>query len=195
MLETFELKRTLEDTRRELAHAIYQHDAACRVIARLLSERDQARAMLAKSGGAGAVAMAGVGADASTAMDAALSNGGGISKKLAKEVCLLFSPFFGVLALFWRCFGFVRLGWRPALAEINRIYRAYRAVLSGPLQITSLSKKLSKRRRKRTVPDELATKEDIAGFAQAAVADIHNTTDTTGATAIAVNPRNPYEVR
>ena len=44
MLESFNLKKTLQATREELARVMYQHDAACRVIARLVRERDQARA-------------------------------------------------------------------------------------------------------------------------------------------------------
>lgn len=46
MSETYELKTHLDITRKQLSHALYQHDAACRVIARLLRERDAARAQV-----------------------------------------------------------------------------------------------------------------------------------------------------
>ena len=50
-MEVFTLKQHLDTTRQELSQALYQHDAACRVIARLMRERDEARAMISNGGG------------------------------------------------------------------------------------------------------------------------------------------------
>lgn len=47
MTETYELKTSLDTTRKQLSHALYQHDAACRVIARLIRERDASRTQVA----------------------------------------------------------------------------------------------------------------------------------------------------
>ncbi|KAI9667349.1 MAG: hypothetical protein M1821_000164 [Bathelium mastoideum] len=57
VLETYQLKQQLAQTRQELSTALYQHDAAVRVIARVTKERDEARAALSQlsiSGGGAA---------------------------------------------------------------------------------------------------------------------------------------------
>ena len=46
MLDVYNLRKALGDSRKELAHALYQHDAACRVIARLVKEKEKATQML-----------------------------------------------------------------------------------------------------------------------------------------------------
>ncbi|OMJ23856.1 Pre-mRNA-processing factor 19 [Smittium culicis] len=47
VLETFTLKQQYQQVRQELTQALYQNDASCRVIARLIKERDDARSALA----------------------------------------------------------------------------------------------------------------------------------------------------
>lgn len=64
-LETHTLRQTLAQTRQELSTALYQHDAAVRVIAKLRKERDEARDALSKvSVGAGRASAAANGEDA-----------------------------------------------------------------------------------------------------------------------------------
>ncbi|KAK9367658.1 Prp19/Pso4-like-domain-containing protein [Lipomyces kononenkoae] len=47
-LESFELKRQLLEARKELSSTLYYHDAAVKVAARLMSERDEARAAITR---------------------------------------------------------------------------------------------------------------------------------------------------
>lgn len=49
MLESYNLKKHCEEIRQQLSHALYQYDAACRVIARLTQERDRAMNELANT--------------------------------------------------------------------------------------------------------------------------------------------------
>lgn len=59
-LETYTLKQQLAQTRQELSTALYEYDAALRVIAKIQKERDEAREALSRitvSGGAAGDAM------------------------------------------------------------------------------------------------------------------------------------------
>jgi len=56
LLELYDTRHALEETRKELSSALYQNDAAIRVVARLAAERDESRNMLErylKEGGGG----------------------------------------------------------------------------------------------------------------------------------------------
>ena len=46
LLELYDTRKALEETRRELSSALYQNDAAVRVVARIVKERDEARSKL-----------------------------------------------------------------------------------------------------------------------------------------------------
>eukprot|EP00581_Thalassiosira_minuscula_P011201 CAMPEP_0183720766 /NCGR_PEP_ID=MMETSP0737-20130205/13289_1 /TAXON_ID=385413 /ORGANISM="Thalassiosira miniscula, Strain CCMP1093" /LENGTH=590 /DNA_ID=CAMNT_0025950687 /DNA_START=15 /DNA_END=1787 /DNA_ORIENTATION=- len=46
LLELYDTRKALEETRRELSSALYQNDAAVRVVARVVRERDEARGKL-----------------------------------------------------------------------------------------------------------------------------------------------------
>jgi pre-mRNA-processing factor 19 len=83
MLETFTLKQHVETVRQELAHALYQHDAACRVIARVVRERDEARAALGHTQNNVAVAL-GRGRQGASAMDT--EEEAGISGSVIKKM-------------------------------------------------------------------------------------------------------------
>jgi hypothetical protein len=76
-LETFTIRQQLQQTRQELATALYQHDAAVRVIARLTKERDEARDALSKVT---------IGARAANNGDAMQIDAQGLPEELAAKV-------------------------------------------------------------------------------------------------------------
>lgn len=53
LLELFDTRKALQETRQELSQALYQNDASIRVIARLVMERDNAQSLLTQYAGTG----------------------------------------------------------------------------------------------------------------------------------------------
>jgi pre-mRNA-processing factor 19 len=89
VLEAFTLRQQLDTTRKELAHALYQYDAACRVIARIMKERDEAYQLLKDFQANGATHSISNHADSSAdAMEIATEEGiNGSVLEEWKEVC------------------------------------------------------------------------------------------------------------
>ncbi|QRV76871.1 mRNA splicing factor [Ceratobasidium sp. AG-Ba] len=87
MLETFALKQQYNSTRQELSHALYQGDAATRVVARLIRERDSARDALAKIQESMGMAPSAPNAEpAASDVDMATEEGGVLPADIAKEI-------------------------------------------------------------------------------------------------------------
>lgn len=89
MSESFTLKKHLHEVRQELSQALYQHDAACRVIARVLKERDDLQAVVTglRAQVAAAATNASVGTNQSneaSAMD--VDGSGGLTSGLSDNV-------------------------------------------------------------------------------------------------------------
>lgn len=84
VLETYNTREQLSRTREELATALYQHDAAVRVIARLTKERDEARDALSKVTIAPSAAAGGVAAGANG--DAMAVDSQGLPEGLVEHV-------------------------------------------------------------------------------------------------------------
>lgn len=138
MLEQHALREQLHTVRQELSHALYQHDAASRVIARLMKERDEARSGLGSALKAAPAAVGGKRAAESTDDDASKKSKGGITASVISTM-------------------------------------------------TSLSKELSKGRKKRQVSETLASKETVESFSLLSSQPLHKTTQP-GITACDVHP-------
>ncbi|KAI1346062.1 WD40-repeat-containing domain protein [Xylaria sp. FL0043] len=106
-LETYNLNEQLARTREQLATALYQHDAAVRVISRLVQERDEARQALSRVS---------ISAGAPSSGDAMAVDSEGLSPELVAKV-------------------------------------------------DETQARLSKTRKKRPVPEEWATPDDVTAFA------------------------------
>ena len=76
-LESFTIRQQLQQTRQELATALYQNDAAIRVITRLTKERDEARDALSKVS---------IGAGVASNVDAMQVDSDGLPEELAAKV-------------------------------------------------------------------------------------------------------------
>lgn len=123
-LETFTLKKSLAETRQELSTALYQHDAAVRVIARLTKERDEARDALSKINvGSRVTANSG---------DAMQVDSSGLSEAIIAKV------------------------------ESTQEKYVYLIYLTDSADIGQI--RLSKTRRKRPVPEDWATADEISSF-------------------------------
>jgi len=135
VLESYNTRELLKRTREELATALYQHDAAVRVIARLTRERDEARDALSKLTIAPTAAGASAGASADDAM--AVDNIT-LSQPLQDHVDDTHQQF------------------------VN--HRNKWVIITMDAILTSISPRLSKGRKKRPVPPEWATPDDIAAL-------------------------------
>ncbi|TBU47342.1 WD40 repeat-like protein [Dichomitus squalens] len=84
MLETFSLKQQYNSLRQELSYALYAQDAAQRVVARLIKERDAAREALSSVAATMNVGASGAGGDVE--MGEAAPEAGGLPAETLKQI-------------------------------------------------------------------------------------------------------------
>jgi hypothetical protein len=123
-LETYQLKQQLAQTRQELSTALYQHDAAVRVIARLSRERDEAREALSK------LSINGNSAGSGEAMQV---DNSGLPEELVAVVTETQSKYVAQLKVFWFCLE----GMLTLLKGYRRQGGSVQCLKIGQLQILS----------------------------------------------------------
>lgn len=147
-LEAHALRRDLGEARTQLSQALYQHDAACRVISRLLRERDEAREALAEAQRTGGASGAGGGGERKRAAPTAAEAGVNLSSGGA--------------------------GARAADHPAEK--RAKAGLTSDVLEaLAACNKRLSKSRKKRPLPEGLAAPEALGAFTLESKFPVHQT--------------------
>lgn len=149
MLHTFTQRQQLQNARQELSHALYQHDAACRVIARLNKEVTAAREALATLKPQSALTP-------SSMTAAAEANGGtaAVSAAGSQQTAEV-------------------LGMTPEIVE--------------KLQDKATILTQERKRRGRTVPEELATLETVRNFTRTYTNPSLHSASVPGILAIDIN--------
>ena len=143
MLETHMLRQNLHNVRQELSHSLYQHDAATRVIARLIRERDEARSALQN-------------------VRSSIAEQDQAAKRSAEAI------------------------------DEDAGKRQKKAALPEEVleELTSVNAQLSQGRKKRAIPEGLATTDDLASASVLGSHPLHQTT-AGGIVSLDLNPELP----
>ena len=159
MLEVHDLRTAYQACRQELSQTLYMHDAACRVIARLVRERDELRAQIVDKSGASLPA-APAAADDATKKRARDGAGAAPSAPPAQS------------------------------SGADATKRARAGITSDVIdKMQARAAALSKTRKKRPLPEGLASPESLGTFALAGKFPLHTASGPTrGITTMDVDP-------
>ncbi|CAI7902636.1 unnamed protein product, partial [Closterium sp. NIES-54] len=162
-LRDFALEKQLNTAREELSHALYQSDAACRVIARLIRERDEARLLLAQAEQQMRTAVP-QGAPHAAAAAAAMPNGKRAGDEGGAE------------------------GEEDARAAKRAKQQAAGITDAIIAEMTACNAKLSSQRKKRQISASLAAPDAVEKYTQLSSHPLHKTTKP-GILALDIHPQ------